>query len=233
MLTVFFGNDTGMVRTAALNHANLCAHTSAQIGHYTSENLEPGELSLLASAQSLFSEPLVYVLDMLSADSERFEELLATLPALSEASYEFIMIEEALTAPVQKVLTEAGATLNEYTRAKDRRFNTFALGDAFLLRDKKTLWLLLMDARQAGISVEEIVGTLFWQLKVLRLTFRTNNAEEAGLKPFVYQKATRAHNRFTKSEADKWSRSLLTMYHEGHNGKTDLELALEAWVLAL
>lgn len=233
MLTVFFGNDTGVVRTAALTYAHERAHTPAQIERYAPENLESGELPLLAGAQSLFGEPLVYVLDTLSSDTERFEELLGTLPALAAATYEFIVIEGALTVPLRRAFTEAGATLKEHSRAKDERFNTFALGDAMLLRDKKTLWLLLMDARQAGVTPEEIIGTLLWQIKVLRLSFRTKSAAEADVKPYVYQKATRAHSRFTKAEADQCSRTLLTMYHQGHHGETDLDLALEAWVLAL
>ena len=95
------------------------------------------------------------------------------------------------------------------------------------------MWLLLNDAKHAGISAEEIIGTLWWQLKSLRLVAQTSGADEAGLKPFVYKKAQQALGRYNESQLFTLSESLLRLYHDGHNGQTDIDLALERWVLTV
>jgi hypothetical protein len=68
---------------------------------------------------------------------------------------------------------------------------------------------------------------------MLRLAERTKSAEEAGQKPFVYSKAKRALSAFKEGELDSISRDLLSIYHDGHLGKRDIDLALERWVLTL
>ncbi|MEZ4200484.1 MAG: hypothetical protein R3B69_02735 [Candidatus Paceibacterota bacterium] len=74
---------------------------------------------------------------------------------------------------------------------------------------------------------------LWWQLKTLRLAQQTNSASEAGMKEFPYQKATRALTNFTDGELTQLSHSLLTLQHESRLGNTDLDQALERWVLTV
>jgi hypothetical protein len=82
-----------------------------------------------------------------------------------------------------------------------------------------------------GLSAEEIIGTLWWQLKTLRLAMLTKSAEEAGVKDFPYNKAKRALKNFKDGEIETLSLRLLNLYHDGHAGKCDIDLALEEWVL--
>ena len=56
-------------------------------------------------------------------------------------------------------------------------------------------------------------------------------AAEAGMKDFPYQKAKRALLRFKPGEIEAKARKLLVLYHKGHRGEVDLDLALEEWVL--
>ena len=100
-------------------------------------------------------------------------------------------------------------------------------------KDKKTLWLQLQEAKSAGLSSEEIIGTLWWQLKILRLAKITKNAEDAGMKEYPYSKAKRALANFKEGELESLSYSLLRVYHEGHQGKKVTELALEKWTLTI
>ena len=53
------------------------------------------------------------------------------------------------------------------------------------------------------------------------------------MKEYLYKKAKSALTTFPLSEVEKKSHELLTLYYEGHQGKRDLDLALEAWVLGL
>lgn len=112
-------------------------------------------------------------------------------------------------------------------------FNTFAMADALARKDKKSLWVLLQNARHHNVSAEEIIGTLFWQLKSLRLAAETSSALEAGMKPFMYTKAKSALGKFAPGELTTLSRTLLSLYHDGHSGKRDIDLALEKFLLTL
>jgi len=100
-------------------------------------------------------------------------------------------------------------------------------------KDKKSLWLLFCEAKRNGLSGEEIIGTLWWQLKSLRLAAMTNSASEAGMKDFTYNKAKRALRNFRDGELETLSHSLLLAYHDGHGGIRDIDYALEEWVLGL
>jgi hypothetical protein len=74
---------------------------------------------------------------------------------------------------------------------------------------------------------------LWWQLKTLRLAAVTDSPSEAGLKDYPYKKAKGALRHFKPGEVESLSNSLLTLYHEGHQGKADMELRLEEWALSL
>jgi hypothetical protein len=92
---------------------------------------------------------------------------------------------------------------------------------------------LLQDARAAGLREEEIIGMLWGQLKSLRLAAVTSSADEAGMKDFPYNKSKRALNTFAPGEVLTLSQSLLELYHAGHSGQRDMDIALEQWVLCI
>ncbi len=105
--------------------------------------------------------------------------------------------------------------------------------EALATKDKRKLWVLLQEARLAGQRDEDIIGLLWWQLKALRLAKITRNADEAGMKEFPYSKAKRALGKFGDGEVEKLSHSLLELYHDGHAGRRDMDMALEEWVLSI
>ena len=144
-----------------------------------------------------------------------------------------MVIEGTLLAAPKKAYAKYAESLEEFKAEKEERFNTFAMADALAAKDKKRLWLLLQEATAAGLAAEEIIGVLWWQLKTLRLAAITNSAREAGLKDFPYNKAKRALVKFKDSELERTSESLLAVYHGGHGGKRDIDLALEQWTLSL
>jgi len=181
----------------------------------------------------LFGDASVTCIDTMSENEEAFEALIDDLPILQQSSRVFVIVEGGLNAAEKKLFQKYAAEYEEAAAEKKERFNTFALTDAFLAKDKKSLWLLLADAVRAGVTHEAIIGLLFWQINTARLVAKTGSAEEAGIKPFVYSKTKRALAKFTQDELHAHSRALLLLYHEGHLGKRDIGLALEAWVLAL
>ncbi len=233
MILLFFGNDAVAVRKKANERVRKLEAGEVTMERMVPETYESGRLRDLALSSSLFEGKQGALLDMLSDDVVAFESLLEEAELLAESENVFVVIEGVLNAAQKKKLLAHASEHLELTGVAKERFNSFALADALSLRDKKTLWLLLMRAWQEGLSPEEIIGTLFWQVKMLRLAERTKSAAEAGQKPYVYDKAKRALSNFKKGELDQISRELLMIYHDGHQGKRDIDLGLEKWVLCL
>lgn len=232
MLYVVFGNDAVGVRTKAHELITRLSEGRGVLS-VTGETYSHGMLSDLAGSVSLFSQEDVVILDSPSENPAMFEEVTDNAELIGESENTFVLIEGGLLSPEKKKLEKHAKDMIEVKRPESERFNAFALADAFVRRDKRSLWLLLVRAREEGLSNEEIIGTLYWQVKMLRLAERTKSAEEAGQKPFVYQKAKRALASFKTGELDVISRDLLSIYHDGHLGKRDIDLALEHWVLTL
>lgn len=233
MLSVFFGNDVVRVREKAFAFVRTLATDDTLVTHITPERYEEGMISDLAQGSSLFSSTQVCVIDTLSEDEETFEKVFAQLEMMKDSQNHFVIIETTLNASNKKKIQEYAEKSEEIAGEKIEKFNAFSLTDAFLRRDKKSLWILLIEAWKNGLKNEEIIGVLMWQVKVLRLVERTKSAEEAGQKEFVYNKAKRALRFFKKGEMDEISRRLLTIYHDGHLGRHDTARALEQWALTL
>ncbi len=233
MLYVYFGSDVIQVREKAFAFIEKIKGDDAEVLHVSKENYEPGILQDLLQSVSLFGGAQSIVIDTLGEDTEAFTALLDRCEEMQTSANHFVVIEKNLLAPEKKKISAHADEVHEYTKEGEEKFNTFALTDALIARDKKKLWMLLMESWKQNKANEEIVGILFWQIKILRLAERTKSAEEAGQKPFVYQKAKRALSNFKKGELDHMSRDLLSMYHEGHMGKVDMSIALEKWVLQL
>ncbi len=233
MLYVYFGNDVSQVREKALAFVGTLAHDPTAVVKVTSDTYEVGMLSDFVEATSLFGGEQYFVLDTLSDDTGIFDEVLKNAEALKESHNHFVLIEGTLLVSPKKALTKFAEKMEECLADKKERFNAFSLTDAFLRRDKKSLWLLLNEAWREGLSNEEIIGVLFWQVKILRLAEKTASPEEAGQKPFVYSKAKQALRNFKKGELDVISEKLIEIYHDGHLGKSTTGLALEQWILRL
>lgn len=233
MIYVFFGKDTSVVREKALAHIQTLVAPGAEVVKITAENYREGMLADMAESASLFGGEQVILLDTPSSDALFKDGVEASLELLQNSEHHFIVIEAALLAPAKKLYAKYAEHVDESEALATEKFNTFALADAFSARDKKMLWTLLMQARAARESNEAVAGILFWQIKMLRLAERTQSPEEAGQKPFVYNKAKRALAKFKKGELDALSRGLLELYHAGHGGKVDMGLALEQWVLEM
>lgn len=233
MLHAFFGTDVVEVRERAHTFLNTYEEEGYDIVHVTPDSYMEGMLAELAGSAPLFTEAQAILLDTPSEKREFFDEVMDDLAVLSESNNIFVLIEGGLAALQKKQLQKYAQTFEDITAPKGERFNIFSLADALLRRDKKSLWVLLIQARSGGFSNEEVLGALLWQVKVLRLAEKARSAEEAGQKPFVYSKAKRALTKFTGGEPGILSRQLLTIYHEGHLGKRDIEVALERWVLEL
>lgn len=233
MLAVFFGTDVGKARTEGFSFARRAHGGEAEIIPVSADRYEPGMCADLAGGVSLFSGAHVILIDTPSENAEMFDEVMESIEIFHESVHQFVLIEQSLLAVDKKKLVGKATPFEEYALPKTEKFNAFVLTDALLNRDKKSLWLLLQEAQKNGSSYEQIIGLLFWQVKILRLAEKTSSPEEADQKPFVYNKSKRALKNFKVGELDTLSEMLITFYHEGHMGKRDMGVALEKWVLGL
>lgn len=232
MLYVFYGNDVQAVRKAAFDAvAKLVAGKT--IDRIDAETYTPGILSDIAGASSLFGGSGAYLIDTASDNTDFFSDTIAHLEAFSQSPNTFVIIESNLLAPEKKKFAKFATTIEEFKKSATERFNAFTMADSLLKKDKRMLWVQYQEAKSSGLAAEEIIGTLWWQLKTLRLAALTSSASEAGMKDFPYNKAKRALGNFKTEYLIEISNSLLRLYHDGHRGKTDIDLALEKWVLSI
>lgn len=232
MFIVYFGTDRGRVRDAATAYISANLPPEGTLTTLDASSFASGQITDALGASSLFGGEEWFVLDSPAANPEFLEEVNDSLEEMSESGNTFIILEEALLAPAKKKYGKYAASTEEFTAEKTERFNTFGMAEALALRDKRKLWVLLQEARMNGLREEEIIGMLWWQLKSLRLASVTNSAAEAGMKDFPYNKSKRALSGFAPGEVVTLSRSLLELYHAGHSGQRDMDVALEQWVLS-
>lgn len=185
------------------------------------------------SARGLFAPKVALVLDRPLQDPEGkvlFEE---HGKELMEGDALVVVIEDEMNAATKKKIPKDAKIetfdLAEKTDAPPP--NVFALTDAFAEGNRKNAWVLYRRLIKTGSAPEEIHGALMWQARALVLASKTKNAEEAGLKPFVYSKAKRATSRLGIDGAEELSRSLVHLVHQSRLGGGDLEDLLEAFLL--
>ena len=235
MLRVFYGSDVLAVQQAVQDYLATLREqdTDLLVERLEGARYVPGHLQNVLGSVALFGPSPVYVLDTPSLYPEYKAEVLTLASELSESPITFIMTEKTILAAEKKPLITAMAELSEFKQGEVKRFDTFSLANALAMKDKRQLWLLLQEARQNDIAPEEIIGILWWQLKTLRLATLTKSAAEAGVKDYPYNKAKKALAAFKVGEVERLSRTLLALYHDGHAGLRDIDLALEEWVLTI
>lgn len=234
MLAVFFGNDQIKVRAEAHQYIDAMLKPDQIVVRIEADNYEGGQLVNFSTSSVLFGLMPIYLVDTLSAKTEAYTELLEQLEVLAESNCVFVVIEKDLNAGDKKQFAKQTDNLNEYKKVStETKFNPFTLAEALARKDKRLLWVLLNEAERKNLPAEEIIGILWWQLKTLRLAMLTNSAEEAGVKDFPYKKAKQALRDFKEGEIENLSFKLLNLYHDGHAGKCDINLALEEWVLRM
>ncbi len=233
MLLVYYGDDVMKVRTEALKKANSLLSGDGEVVFVSHENASTEMLRDIPNSASLFRPHEVFILDTLSDDEILFETLIELLSVLQDSRNQCIIIERTLTPKQQKLFTEHAEKVEQFLGNGKKAFNVFGLSDALCARDKKTLWILLQEATREGKTSEELIGTIFWQLKILRLAEITKNATEADQKSFVYDKAKRALSKYKQGELTTLSHELIVLYHKGHMGMCVLPHALESWILKL
>jgi DNA polymerase III delta subunit len=251
MLYVFHGTDIKQSREKAhkLIDSLRAKKPDAAFEQINADNWSPTVIESHLGGQGLFSNKYIIFLDRVTENEEAKEQIVDFLEAMNESSNIFIALEGKLNAELKKsfeksaekaVVSETapvggrfpGGTGNSSATGK-QDFNVFALADAVGSRDSIKAWTVYRQAIDRGLESESILGTLFWQVKSMILAAEAKTAGEAGLSPFVFGKAKRYAGNYSRAELGILSSDVITLYHDGHRGIRDLELATERLMLGL
>lgn len=228
MIYVFVGTDIAKRSAAVLK---FLEKVPGSIVRFDDSSADPTRLHDLIGGSDLFGDHYVVVLDGL-LDSGFGEAAMGQLERLAESTNTFVIIESSIPKSRLADITKVAEDVFEFatTKKKGESFNIFSITDAFGARDKKNTWILYQDALAAGVAPEEVLNIIIWQVKNILLAAGTRSAEETGLAPFVYTKAKGYSRNFKPEELTSMSRTLATLFHEGHLG-TEVGPNLELFLL--
>jgi DNA polymerase III delta subunit len=235
MLYVLYGTDGEKLNSKLdeLIESMLTKKPNASVKRFDAETFIPGQIEELVHEQGLFADRSIVVFSQVCADPAGKEVLAGALKDLVASQNVFILIEHSLDARTRERFKKAADKFQEFQSEEQTAaaaFNIFSLTDALARRDRKRLWILYRQARTADASDEEIVGTLFWQVKSALLS-QAGTPQQAGLSPFVFKKARGMREKYTDAELKELSAHLVAMYHDARQGKRELGVALESFIL--
>ncbi len=236
MIQFFYGNDAALKRRTkdAYVQDYLKKNSGVVRLQFSDVDFSTDSLMPLVTETNLFSAKSLIELYNIFDTEEGAQFVLENLEAFKESQNNFVLIENVLLKDVITKIEKAKIKADHFDiKTVKKEFNNFALTDAFAARNKKNTWILFTAAIEQGISVEAILGTLFWQVKTLLLikTASKPTAESLGLNPFVFKKNLSACAHFTEMEIRNIFSRLVSIYHDSHLGIVDGEIALEQFLL--
>jgi len=244
MLYVFHGTDTATVVDKA-NTLVASLRTKRPDATYVRIDGDTWSSALIqehVGGQGLFSSKYIVFLDRVTENRAAKEELPDLVSLMKESANIFIVLEGKVLADLKKVFEKYSEkvvvcepTDAAVQRAKEGKgeFSIFALGDAFGTRDVFKSWSIYRQAIEKGLEVENIIGTLFWQVKSIIVAKGSSTAVESGLNPFVFGKAKRYAGNYSDTELHGLLKQLTCVYHDAHRGMRNAELAVEVMMLRL
>ncbi|MEO8638260.1 MAG: hypothetical protein ABI430_05180 [Candidatus Taylorbacteria bacterium] len=242
MLYLLYGENKDQAREKARGMIDNLKKKKpdAAFFHVTTENWNEATLEEYIGGQGLFSNKYIVFVDSIFENKEIKEVAVKKIKEMAESQNIFIVLEgeldKATFTKFEKCAEKVqsfGVKGETHGEAQAREFNIFSLGDALGRRDKKNLWVLYNKAKRAGLEDEQIHGTLFWSVKNMILACNLESAKEAGLNPYVFGKARNFAHNFKYEELGALASGLVALYHDSRRGISDLDVALERFILSI
>lgn len=240
MLYSFYGTDTAKSHAKAKVFVDSLRtkKPDATFLFVDSSSWDPMVVQENAGGQGLFSSKYIIYLDRVCEKKDNVDSLLDAMDIMKTSDNIFVILEGKVNADLKKsiekysdksVVTDAV----EVKFGKSNDFNIFTLADAVGERNAKKAWAIYRTAVEKGHEPEAIIGTLFWQVKSMLQAISAKSVSESGLSPFVYSKAKKASEKYSKEETSNFLKDLLKIYHDGHRGECDIELSIEKLLLRI
>jgi hypothetical protein len=159
---------------------------------------------------SLFGKDALVIIEN-SLESLNFST--AELGDLDKSKTIFVFLEDSLNRDGEKRFQKY-ATIDRFENKEIKKnppMNLFSIAESFERKDKINTWILYRKAIDAGIEPEAISGIIFWKIRMISMVKSRN---------------------FSKEEIKSFSKTLISLYHNAHLGKTDFVVGLERFILS-
>jgi len=247
MIYFYYGTDIESSRKKAKVTIDslLAKKPDATLIKIGGENITLNQIDELVCGQALFSSKYIVYFYKTFENKENKEIILKKLKEIAKSENIFIFVEgkmdkvsftkiEKNAEKVQEFLKpEKSLNKKELLAQKGEKIDFFEFSDALGKRDKRELWVLYQDALEEQVPAEEVHGIFFWQVKSMLLAKKCKTGEEAGMKPYPFQKAREYSRNYKDGELEDISFKLVSMYHEAHRGNIDFFVSLERFILEL
>ena len=244
MIIFIYGTDTDKIRKISRKHLDtlIGKRPDAEFFKMDEETFDEAKFEELIFSQGLFDKKFIVHLDRALLNKDAREFIVKHLSELAESENAFVITESKLAKPTFEKIKKVSFKTEVFKApisaiANKPEFNIFSLADALGRKDKKTAWVLLYKALRAGITPEQIHGTVFAQIKNMAFIKHAEEEKvktsELGLHPFVVKKTMGFTKNFSQEELEKLSRKLVTIYHDARRGGDELPVALEKFMLSL
>lgn len=199
------------------------------------DNISDYDISGFFHRQGLFEKEILVIFDHILNVEPLDHDVEKILPKMAESKNTFLIHEGLLSKKIVDIVKEEGGQIEKFIIKKIEKniFNPFSLGDTLGEKNRKKLWISFYKAISAGLSVEEIHGILFWQIKSIMVAKKSKNINESGLNPYVFGKAKRFSLKYKTEELKKMLENLVDIYHDSRMGLTELPVALEKFILRI
>ena len=226
MLYVYHGQDINKSLEKARTLANSlrAKRPDATYIEVEKDSWSPSIVEENIGGQGLFSSKYIIFLNRVTESADAKESLPDLIQVMHESTNIFILLEGKLNAELKKAVekyaekvVETGegikAEKNNGIKGNATEFNIFALADAIGSRNVLKSWTLYRQAVDSGLEAENVIGVLFWKVKSMITATNTSN--------------------YSNDELHALLTDLITIYHDGHRGILNAELALEKRMLSL
>lgn len=237
MLYIFYGTniDASREKMNALIDTLRAETPDAPYERMTADQFDLDVIRSRAEEIALFSPRTITVLDGVLEGKDAAESFVKIAGDLARSENIFALFAEKIGKDLLDACKSAGAEIVlSDTKNRSKEWSggtTFALADAYVKGDKKNAWVFLQNAKAEGARDEEIAGALFWRVKTMLLAVTCRSAEEAGLKPFVFQTAKRLSAGKTEREIKKMLGDIVSLIHNTRRNSEHLDVAIEKLLL--
>lgn len=142
--------------------------------------------SFYSGAGLFFNKCVVVFSDVLDRE-EVVSFVLEKLELMATSPNTFVFLEGKLKKPILDAFRKSRAELDilELPKEKKEKFDSFLLASALGNRDKLNLWIYFRQAMESGVSLEELIGILFWKAKDMILKKNFSKFSEQELQGFT------------------------------------------------
>jgi DNA polymerase III delta subunit len=237
MIYLFHGNDRPRLHDEVkkLIGGLLARKPDAAVVRMTAADWSEVQFESSIGTQGLFNAAFIISTDGLLGDAASKAFIAEHVSAIAASANVFVFldtrVDKVTLGKIEKVAKKV-VFMEKEEKTAGRGFNVFSLADAFARRDRVRLFALYHEALRHDIPGEEIAGTLYWQVKTLCLASGAETAAQADLKPYAFTKAKTAARNFTAPELIRFSRAIVSLYHDAHAGKGSMEAGLERLILS-